>query len=489
MASDAILALDVGTSSAKALVVSLVDGHVLARAAVPVSVSVTGPGCVEQDPVELADATWAAAGAALSTCGGAHVVGVALANQRESVVMWDRRSGEPIGPVISWQDSRAAASLSEWSQADRRRVRELTGLTVDAMYSAPKMRWLLDEHDARTRDVVVGTVDAWIVHALTGDVAIESGNASRTLLVALDTGDWDDSLLDAFAIPRSMLPDVRASDAGFGETRAGLPMPAGLPVCAVMADSHAALFAYGDAGQAKATYGTGTSLMTRLPLLSAGAPGVDTTIAWSRGHAPAVGGATYAREGNILATGQAIDWVASLVDPGASRPGGVVVTEAASSVDSSGGVTLVPAFTGLGAPHWDRSAVATLSGMTSQTSSAHLARAALECVAHQVVDVVEAMERDGQVRLEVLHMDGAASSSDLLVAIQADLLGRPVVRSREASLSALGAARLAAESLGRPGPVLATDAPVAPQMDEDTRQQARGRWREEVARARFTGAS
>ena len=489
MTHDVILSLDVGTTSAKALVVSLVDGSVLARAGVPVSLSVTGPGRVEQDPVELADATWAAAGAALSASGGARPVGVALANQRESVVMWDRRSGEPIGPVISWQDSRAAASLSEWSHADRRRVRELTGLTVDAMYSAPKIRWLLDEHDARTRDVVVGTVDAWIVRALTGDVAIESGNASRTLLLSLATGDWDDSLLDAFAIPRSVLPDVRASDAGFGVTRAGLPMPAGLPVCAVMADSHAVLFAYGEAAEAKATYGTGTSLMTRLPLLSTGAPGVDTTIAWSGGHAPAVGGATYAREGNILATGQAIDWVASIVEPGSSRPGGVVVTQAASAVDGAEGVTLVPAFTGLGAPHWDRSAVATLSGMTSQTSSSHLARAALECVAHQVVDVVEAMESDGQVRLGALPVDGGVSSSDLLVAIQADLLGRPVVRSREPALSALGVARLAAESLGRPGPVVATDAPVAPQMDEDRRQQARGRWREEVARARFTGAS
>lgn len=487
MAHDAILALDVGTSSAKALVVSLADGSVLGRAGVPVSLSVTGPGCVEQDPLELADATCAAAAAALRSSGGASVAGIAIANQRESVVMWDRRSGEPVGPVISWQDSRASAALADWSQADRTRVHELTGLTVDAMYSAPKMRWLLDEYDARTRDVVVGTVDAWIVHALTGSVAIESGNASRTLLLALTTGDWDDSLLDAFAIPRSVLPDVRASDAGFGETRAGLPLPAGLPVCAVMADSHAALFAYGAAARAKATYGTGTSLMARLPELSAATRGVDTTIAWSRQLPPQAGGTAYAQEGNILATGQAIDWAASLVDPGASRPGGVVVSEAAATVASSAGVTLVPAFTGLGAPHWDRSAVAVLSGMTSQTSAAHLARAALECVAHQVADVVDALESDGQVRLDVLHVDGGVSSSDLLVAIQADVLGRPIVRSREAALSALGAARLAAETLGCPGPALATDAPVMPQMDDMRREEARGRWREEVARARFAG--
>ena len=172
MAPDAILALDVGTSSAKALVVSLDDGRVLGRAGVPVALTVTGPGCVEQDPVELAEATLAAAVAAVRASGEAQVVGVAIANQRESVVMWDRSSGEPVGPVLSWQDSRTAESLSDWSEGDRARVRELTGLTVDAMYSAPKMRWLLDEYDARGRDVVIGTVDSWIVHALTGNVAI-----------------------------------------------------------------------------------------------------------------------------------------------------------------------------------------------------------------------------------------------------------------------------------------------------------------------------
>ena len=489
MAPDAILALDVGTSSAKALVVSLDDGRVLGRAGVPVALAVTGPGCVEQDPVELAEATVAAAVAAVRASGEAQVVGVAIANQRESVVMWDRSSGEPVGPVLSWQDSRTAESLSDWSEGDRARVRELTGLTVDAMYSAPKMRWLLDEYDARGRDVVIGTVDSWIVHALTGNVAIEIANASRTLLLSLATGDWDTDLLDAFAIPRSVLPDVYSSDARFGLTRAGLPLPAGLPVCAVMADSHAALFAYGAAGEAKATYGTGTSLMTRLPRLSTGASGVDTTIAWSHGRAPGSPGATYAREGNILATGQAIDWTASLIDRGASLAGGIVVSEAAATVEDSAGVTLVPAFTGLGAPHWDRSAVAILSGMTSQTSSAHLARAALECVAHQVVDVVDALESDGQVRVDVLHVDGGVSSSDLLVQIQADLLGRPVVRSREPALSAVGVARLGAETLGYRAPELATDAPVSPQWDERRRREARGRWREEVARARFRGAS
>ncbi len=486
MAHDAILALDVGTSSAKALLVSLADGSVVARAQVPVSLSVTGPGRVEQDPVELADATLAAAAAAVRQGGQARVSGVAITNQRESVVMWDRRTGEPIGPVISWQDSRAAASLSDWSEADRERVQRTTGLTVDAMYSAPKMRWLLDAYDGRTRDVVVGTVDAWMVYALTGVVATETGNASRTLLLSLASGDWDDDLLEAFAIPRSALPEVRASDAGFGDTREGLPLPAGLPVSAVMADSHAALFAYGSAGAAKATYGTGTSLMTRVAHLTTGAPGVDTTVAWWRGSGDV--GPAYAREGNILATGQAIDWVASLIEPGSSRPGGVVVTQAASAVDGAEGVTLVPAFTGLGAPHWDRSAVAVLSGMSSRTTSAHLARAALECVAHQVVDVVDALEADGQARLEVLHVDGGVSSSDLLVQTQADLLGRPVVRAREAALSALGVARLAAQTLGFPGPQVATDPPIEPRIDADGRGQARERWRHEVERARFTEA-
>lgn len=482
MGREAILALDVGTTSAKALVVSLSSGDVLARAAVPVSLVLTGPGCVEQDPAELVEATLAAAAQALRLAQDVRVAGVGLTNQRESVVMWDRRSGEPLGPVISWQDSRAAPSLTGWSHEACEDVQRITGLTLDAMYSAPKMRWLLDEYDARTRDVVVGTVDSWIVRALTGATAIEAGNASRTLLLSLATGDWDAGLLEAFEVPRSVLPDVRASDAGFGVTSAGLPLPAGVPVASVLADSHAALFAYGDAGIAKATYGTGTSVMMRLRGLEAPVSGMDTTVAWWRAEP------TYAHEGNVLATGQAIDWVASLIEPGSLRPGGVVVSEAAASVDDSGGVTLVPAFTGLGAPHWDRSAVAVMSGMTSQTTPAHLARAAIECVAHQVADLVEAQGRDGRAGVDVLHVDGGVSSSDLLVAVQADLLGRPVVRSSEAGLSALGVARLAAEVLGYLAPGLRTDPPVEPRMDETQRQRLRDRWRAEVRRARLVAS-
>ena len=482
MGREAILALDVGTTSAKALVVSLSSGDVLARAAVPVSLVLTGPGCVEQDPAELVEATLAAAAQALRLAQDVRVAGVGLTNQRESVVMWDRRSGEPLGPVISWQDSRAAPSLRGWSHEACEDVQRITGLTLDAMYSAPKMRWLLDEYDARTRDVVVGTVDSWIVRALTGATAIEAGNASRTLLLSLATGDWDAGLLEAFEVPRSVLPDVRASDAGFGVTSAGLPLPAGVPVASVLADSHAALFAYGDAGIAKATYGTGTSVMMRLRGLEAPVSGMDTTVAWWRAEP------TYAHEGNVLATGQAIDWVASLIEPGSLRPGGVVVSEAAASVDDSGGVTLVPAFTGLGAPHWDRSAVAVMSGMTSQTTPAHLARAAIECVAHQVADLVEAQGRDGRAGVDVLHVDGGVSSSDLLVAVQADLLGRPVVRSSEAGLSALGVARLAAEVLGYLAPGLRTDPPVEPRMDETQRQRLRDRWRAEVRRARLVAS-
>jgi glycerol kinase len=478
MAHEAVLALDVGTSSAKALLVSLTDGTVLSRGSAPVTLVLGAPGHVEQDPHELRQATLAAGAEALAGRSDVRVAGLAITNQRESVVMWDRRTGEPLGPVISWQDSRAADSLVGWTQDERDRVQATTGLTLDAMYSAPKMRWLLDAREARTRDVVVGTIDSWIVRCLTGETVIEAGNASRTLLVSLATGDWDDDLLDAFAIPRSVLPDVRASDSGFGVTMPGLAIPAGLPVVAVLADSHAALFAYGAAGGAKATYGTGTSVMAPLSELSAASPGVDTTIAWWRS------GPAYAREGNVLATGQAVDWVASLIEPGSARPGGVIVTEAASAVSDSGGVTLVPAFTGLGAPHWDRSATAILSGMTSQTTLAHVARAAIECVAHQVADLVDAFEADGQASVDVLHVDGGVSSSDLLVATQADLLGRPVVRSREAGLSALGVARLAAQTLGAPVPDLATDPPIAPHMDDHTRQAARERWRAEVGRAR-----
>ena len=481
MGTDAVLALDAGTSSAKALLVDLDGGAVLARESAPVRLRTQAPGWVEQDANELADAVISAGATACAARPDVSVRAIALSNQRESVVAWDAATGVPVGPLLSWQDARTADWVSSLPLDVAADVREKSGLTLDAMYSAPKMRWLLDNADRPRSSLRLGTVDSWLVHRITGDWAIESGNASRTLLLDIASGDWDLELLDAFGIPRSALPDVRHSDADFGTTRAVAGLPDGVPVVAVLADSHAALFAHASRGDgiAKATYGTGTSVMVPLADATARIPGLDTTIAWWT-DAP-----NYALEGNILATGQAIDWIAQIVGGDDVQAGGRIVAELAARVPDAGGATLVPAFTGLGSPYWDRRAVATLSGMTASTTREHLARAALESVAHQVADIVDAVRGEKDGRIERLHADGGASSIDALLAVQADLLGLPVVRSQEAALSALGAARMAARRLGRPLPPIDLDPPIEPHLPATARQGQRDAWRRAIDRSRF----
>lgn len=452
----------------------------LARAFVPVRLDVRDGGEVEQDPREILDALVDAARRAVSEAGAPPLDGVALTNQRESVVAWDRVSGEPVAPMLSWQDSRTASEMARWDDVSRAQVKAVTGLTLDAMYSAPKMRWLLDRHPESS--TMVGTLDAWLVARLTGELACEAGNASRTMLLSLQTGDWDGGLLAAFGVDRDRLPQVRRSDAGFGVVAEEFGEPlAGLPLVAVLADSHASLFAHshGDVGVAKATLGTGTSVMTALPGLTTPRAGIDTTVAWW------LDGPTYALEGNILSTGQAIDWVARLVEPGADEPGGAVIDALASECDDTHGVTLVPAFTGLGAPHWDRDAVAILSGMTAGTSRSQVARAAVESVAHQIADVVAAMADAGCADVSELRVDGGASSSTVLLQTQSDLLGIPVVRVGEPELSAIGVARLAATRLGYSPEPVNGDAVVEPQWSQERRSQSRQHWQREVDRARM----
>ncbi len=476
---EAIVAIDAGTSSVKALLVEVPTGAVLARASAPLSLHTPRPGWVEQDARELIDAVGVAAGEVLQRSPGVTVSGIAISNQRESVVAWDTATGKSVGPLLSWQDARMADFVAGFDDDVRHLVRQRTGLTLDAMFSAPKMRWLLDS--VAGHDVRLGTVDSWIVHNLTASWSIEAGNASRTLLLDVATGTWDDELLEVFGIPRSALPEVSPSDADLGVTRGQPGIPDGIPVLSVLADSHAALYAQGTdtPGVGKATYGTGTSVMIPLAALVPSAHGIDTTIAWW------TTGPTYAREGNIVATGQALDWTARLLAAGDDRSGGQILGELARGAQDSGGVALVPAFTGLGAPHWDRSATAILSGMSATTSPAQVARAAFECVAHQVTDLVEAMTADGHVTVQQVHADGGASTSDLLMSVQADLLGLPVARARESALSALGAAHLAARRLGAALPPIDRDEPTTPTMSPTEREQARANWRVAVARSRF----
>lgn len=482
MGIEAILALDAGTSSAKALLVDLDGGAVIARASVPVGLRTPAPGCVEQDANELADAVIAAGARVAADRPDVSVCAIALTNQRESVVAWDASTGDPVASMLSWQDARTSDWVAGLPSDVAARVRDRSGLTLDAMYSAPKMRWLLDNAGDAAHRLRLGTVDSWLVNRLTGQWCIESGNASRTLLLDIATGEWDPALLDDFGIPREALPEVRRSDTDFGTTRGLRGLPDGVPVVAVLADSHASLYAHASRGPdiAKATYGTGTSVMVPTADPERRIPGVDTTIAWWTDMP------RYALEGNILATGQAIDWTAGVVAADHAGAGGAAVAELAARVPDAAGVTLVPAFTGLGSPYWDRRAVATLAGMTANTTREHIARAALESVAHQVADVVDAARGDAQTPIAALHADGGASGIDLLMQTQADLLGLPVARSREAALSAFGVAHLAAHRLGRPLPPIAVDLPVEPRKAEADRQSERGAWRQAVRRSRFT---
>ncbi|GAA1575711.1 MULTISPECIES: FGGY family carbohydrate kinase [Kribbella] len=430
----AVLAIDQGTTNSKAALITA-DGAILGTGSHPVRISHPRPGWVEQD----AEDVWQSTLNAITTClhttapggaggGGVEIVGIALSTQRESVVGWDR-SGRPVGPVLGWQDVRTSSWCAQLPAAVDELVRRRTGLRVDAMFSAPKMRWLLDRSDA-----YVGTVDSWLIHRLTGrrEHLTEAGNASRTLLYDLTTLDWSAELLDAFGVPRSALAEVRPSDAGFGSTKDVPGLPDGIPIVAVLADSHAAMYGQGctRTGMVKATYGTGSSVMT--PVAEFVPSGC--TLAWQTDRP------VYALEGNIVSSGAALAWTADLL----GLPDVGALMELAATVAAAEGVVLVPAFAGLGAPHWDREARAALTGMSSSTTRAHLARAAVDAVAHQICDITDTIPGG----LSTLRADGGATISDLLMQTQADLLGRPVQAADVPEISALGAAELAWSTLG-----------------------------------------
>jgi glycerol kinase len=479
---EVIVSIDQGTTNTKAVLVDRA-GRVVASGSAPVGVASPAPGWVEQS----AEAIWRSVLAAVAAADIDRrytTVGVALSTQRESVVGWDAATGRPLGPVIGWQDRRTAPWCADTiDEAARAVVRQRTGLQVDAMFSAPKMRWLLDHLPAGVADadVRLGTVDSWLLWNLTAGAAHrgEAGNASRTLLYDVVELQWSPDLLDIFGVPLQALPQVEASNGSFGVTAGVAGLPDGVPILSVMADSHAALFGQGctTPGTAKATYGTGSSVMTPVNGFVAGTSAVPTTLAWVTDRP------TYAREGNILSTGAALAWTADILTAGRVAD----LMALAETVSDSGGVTLVPAFSGLGAPHWDREATALFSGMTASTSAAHLARAAIDAVAHQVADVVEAIELDGE-RLAVLRADGGITVSDLAMQTQADLLGRDIEVADVPEVSALGAAQLGWLTLD---PTLDWTADRAaprafhPSLDDPERRRRRDRWAAEVERSRL----
>jgi glycerol kinase len=442
-----ILAIDQGTTNSK---VSLFDGRgtLVREAARPLEISFPQPGWVEQEPRALWHSVLAAADEALEGLAPQAIACLAITNQRESVLLWDRRTGEPLGPCVTWQCRRSAPLCNELRQQGHAAwVYERTGLALDAMFSAGKARWLLDQiPDGRQRaengEICLGTVDAWMLWNLTaGKIhACDSTNASRTQLFNLRSLAWDEDLCQLFGLPLPMLPEVRLSAADYGETASAGAIPAGIPIAAMIGDSHGALFGHAgfQPGSVKATYGTGSSLMTPTGSPVFSVAGLSTSIAWGYQQV------AYCLEGNIYATGAAVQWMAQLLQV----EGPAAIDRLARSVTESEGVYFVPAFTGLGAPHWNENATGLLTGLRRSTLPAHVARAAIESIAYQIRDVYQAMQSETGAPLSQLLVDGGATSSDLLMQFQADILAIPVLRSRVSDVSALGAAYLAGLTAG-----------------------------------------
>jgi len=479
MTEPLILAIDQGTSSSKCLLVAP-DGGIVARGSAPLGEQHPAPGWVEQDPEELWQSVQAAVSACLTGHDSASVVAVGLSTQRESYLLWERESGQAVAPLISWQDRRTA----EVCQALRTPQTEAlawqkSGLPLDPMFSASKAKWLLDRYDPkRTRagkgELCLGTVDAWLLFKLTGQHLTEVGNASRTQLLNVHTGDWDDGLLELFKVPRAALPKVVASNGPFPLIQ--LPdFLGGIPLHAVMGDSHSALFAHGafKPGAVKATYGTGSSVMGLIAEAASVNKGLCLTVAWGL-----KGKIQHADEGNIRSSGATVRWVSDLL--------GITTDELAqlASAQVESAVTIVPAFGGLGAPWWDETAVGLISNLTLSSGKGDLAYAAVESVAQQVADVLEAIGP-----LSEIYADGGATVNAQLMQLQADLSGLRVLRSKNAELSALGVAHMAGLGAGvwnwEALSGLPKDREVfVPNMLASKRNQARSRWREAVTRAR-----
>ena len=483
-----VLALDQGTTSSRAILFDRA-GAVCGMARKEFTQHFPRPGWVEHDANEIWNTQLEVAREVLARTGvqPAQVVAIGITNQRETTVVWDRATGEPVSRAIVWQDRRTAAICdrleAEGHEAD---LRQKTGLVADAYFSGTKVQWILDQSpDLRQRaeagELAFGTIDSWLIYKLTeGRVhATDATNASRTLLYNLHTGAWDEDLCRLLRVPMAMLPEVRDSNASFGSTRL---LGGDIAIHGVAGDQQAALFGQAclEAGMAKNTYGTGCFMLMNVgdePLLSQN--GLLTTVAWSLD-----GRRTYALEGSVFIAGAAIQWL---------RDGLRLLDEArdseyfASKVADAEGVYVVPAFTGLGAPYWDQYARGAIFGLTRGTGKAHLIRATLESIAYQTTDVLEAMQQDAGIELEALRVDGGASTNDLLMQFQADMLQTRVERPAVTETTALGAALLA--GLGAGWLTLdevrrnwQLDRAFTPQMDEQMRNARYAGWKKAVQR-------
>jgi len=490
MSQPFILAIDEGTTNAKAIAVSK-TGDVLSKGSVPVQLVHPHPGWAEQDPESIWAATEAAMQSSLETLNSGLLSGIAISNQRESVLIWERSSGEALTPLVSWQCRRSediCAEIAKKPEAEQ--VKALTGSVIDPLFPASKIRWLLDSIENGTEralngELCAGTVDSWLVWKLTGgkQFVTDASNASRYQLFNINTFSWDPLLLDLYQIPQQCLPEVRPSSGERGVTSGVSCVADGVPILSQAGDSHAALYGQGgfNPGVVKATYGTGSSLMVRINETPKRDLGVCTTVAWDDGKP------SLAMEGNITHTGSGIKFISKMLGIEDINK----LSEMAWSVEDTGGVFFVPALAGLGAPYWDVKARGLITGLTDAATPAHIARAAFESVAYQVADLLFAMEASAEISLSELSVDGGPTNNRQLMQFQADLLQKRIVKRDVVEVSALGAAFLAGKALGwwpndnALSQLLPASEVIEPNPNADSIRKNYKSWKQAVSRARF----
>ena len=489
-----ILAIDQGTTGSTALLFDE-TGRIVSNAYREIRQIYPQPGWVEHDPREFIDTCLEVSREALDKAGvnASRLAGVGITNQRETTIVWDRSSGEPVYNAIVWQCRRTAPLCEELKQKGLEQpVREKTGLLIDAYFSATKLRWILDnipqgQHRAEQGDLLFGTVDSWLIWNLTGGAAhvTDYSNASRTMLFNINTLEWDKDILTALNIPEAVLPQVMPSSYIYGEVSARLLGDSGVPVAAAVGDQQASLFGQAcyQPGITKNTYGTGSFILLNTgsrPISSQ--RGLVSTLAWGLGDE-----VVYAMEGSIFVTGAAVQWL---------RDGLAIITSApetealALSIPDNGGVYFVPAFVGLGAPHWDMYARGTILGLTRGTTREHLVRATLESIAYQTRDVIETMRDEAGLDIPLLRVDGGGSANAFLMQFQADMLGIPIQVAAITETTALGAAYLAGLAVGlwentaELQKLWRAARTYEPGMSADQRETLYADWKRAVERAR-----
>lgn len=485
MAQKVILAIDEGTTNSKVVLVDIL-GKIVASGSAPVPITHPQSGWVQQDAQDIWTATQTAISSCLRQAPKVEIIAIGISNQRESVMIWDRKTGQALGPVVTWQCRRTAAQCDALRAAGHEAaVIAKTGLPLDPMFPPTKAAWLVQHYGAGAKDICIGTVDSWLIWQLSGGKvhATDQSNAARTQLFDLATGQWDDGLCALFGVDMNCLPQVFCSSHIFGQTLGAGVLGDGIPIAAAIGDSHAALFGHGafGAGDGKITFGTGSSVMTVLPKFTPPPLGITTTIAWSIQGQP-----TFALEGNILVSASVFPWTAKML----GLSGVEALLDLAQTVEDAGGVSLVPAHVGLGAPHWDTQARGLICGLSFNTHPAHIARAAADSLAHQVADIYAIMSQAGSV-MGRIFVDGGPSANPFLMQLVANQLDHAVTPCRNSEASAIGAAHLAGLATGfwpdldALAALADHGAPRFADLTQSQHQTARHGWQAAIARTRL----